>query len=224
MIKTTILVMAHGAVLPTIERHEKYWTRWGDVTYLTAFNDGIPGNRGLQFSYGPPEHHGFESNRRVLYGLKQATQGMPTNIILMEYDCLILGNDKSWLKQVPKDAIWCPAFNDTRVTRGFVGTTFCHPPVVMNTKMACHLVHALEEIGPGVEFGFWDRYVGYACEQYQIPIQNMWTSGECFARNPIEGEYVDQACEAVKLGARFIHGVKDEATLRRIESCVPASL
>lgn len=222
--KNTILVMAHGKVLPTIERHEKYWTRWGDVTYVTSVNDGIPGSRGLQWAYGPPEHHGFECNRRVMLALKQATQGFPTNIILLEYDCLILGQDKSWLKMVPRDAVWCPAFSDTRATRGFVGTTFCHPPLVMNCRTACHLVEAMEKLGPACEAGFWDRFVGHVCEQYAIKIQNMWNTGDCFARNPIDGEYLDSACEAVSKGARFIHGIKDEPSLRRIEACVPVSL
>lgn len=219
--KTVLIVMAHRGVQATVDRHKKYWERWGDVIYLCGQDDCLRGEYGMQWAYGPAEHYGFASNRKVTMALRQAVDMAPTNIIFLEYDAIILGEDNKWLYEIPHDAIWCPRFGDTRPNRGFVGTQFLHPPLVMRTKMASKLVRAMEEIGPAVEQGFHDRFTGYACEQFGIPVQDMWAQGLTFARNPIEGHYVDEACEAVKRGAIFLHGVKDEHTLRRIEECIP---
>ncbi len=218
---TLVVVMAHDGVRATVERHKGYWEKWGDVVYLCGMADPLQGCQyGLQWVYGPPQHYGYESNQKVLLGLKQALMGLPSTIVFIEYDAVILGNDASWIKKRPEDAVWCPSFRDTRPERGFTGTTFCHPPLVMSHKTASHLVAAMEKLGAGVEQGFWDRYVGLACERYGIKIRNMWDDGMCYAANPIHGGHIDAACDAVANGARFIHGIKDEQTLRRLESCV----
>lgn len=219
--RNLIVVMAHGGAAATVERHKKYWEPWGEVVYLVPANDTLPGDRGIQWAYGVSQHAGFEVNRKVLLGLQQAVKRLPDNIIFLEYDAFILGNDNSWLYKIPDDTIWCPAFRDIRDNRGFVGTTFTHPPLVMGIKVAGKLIRAMEAVGVGVESGFWDRYVGLVCEQYGIKIQNMWDEKLCYARNPIEGQYLDAACDAVRNGAIFIHGIKDEPSLRRIEQCVP---
>jgi hypothetical protein len=221
MIKNTVIVLAFEGAKGTVERHRKYWEAQGDVVYVCGQGDALQGEYGLQWVYGPAEHHGFASNRKVLLALKQAIQGFPTNVLLMEHDAFILKPFKEWGHAIPTDAIWCPSFSDTRPNRGFVGTRFCHPPIIMNHRMACRLVSAMEALGPACEDGFFDRYIGLACDQHGIKVQDMWAEGLCYARNPIEGHYLDEACEAVKKSAIFIHGIHTEDNLRRIEASIP---
>jgi hypothetical protein len=212
------VVMAHREAQAAVNRHKKYWHACGDVVYVTPLNSPLPDSSLPFVEFNMAQHAGFEANSRVISALRWAINQPYGFIAFHEYDSFMLEPPSSL--PFPGE-IWAPAFRDTREERGFVGTTFTHPPLFMGRATCIELVSALDRVTPHAERGFWDRMVGLAIEQTpSIKLVNMWEGGRCFAKNPIEGSTVEEACAAVRHGARWIHGIKTPEALVAIESAL----
>jgi hypothetical protein len=212
-----VVVMAHSDARGAVERHKKYWEACGRVVYLVPTDAELPSIEAEQWRARPRAHVGPDAILRVVDGLERASKEPHPYILFCEYDAVVLDPPKF---RPINGEVMAPAFGDTREERGFEGTLYCHPPLFLNRKTAAVLVDELKKYGPGVERGFWDRAVGLAIERSQgrLRCTDLWARGACFACNPIDERNLETACEAVRTGATFIHGVKTEFTLNALEA------
>ena len=216
--KDLIIVMAHGKVAPLVAALECYWKPLGHLVYLTPENDTLPGRDAIGLHYGPACHAGVVANRRVLLAFAFALDYGAERMGFFEYDAISL---VPRLPDFPEERIGGNAFRETRSDSGFAGTTFTHPPIIAHRAALAKLVDSMRRLGPDVEHGFWDRYVGYACERGGIPVHNFQDHNQGFGRNPIDRTNLADAKAAVARGATLIHGIKDQWTLNEILSARP---
>lgn len=216
--KDLIIVMAHGKVAPLVAVLEQYWKPLGHLVYLTPNNDALPGRDAIQWSYGRSEHASPAVNAKVLRAFEAALDYGAERMGFFEYDAISL---LPTLPDFPEECIGGNAFRETRSHSGFAGTTFTHPPIIARRTALAKLVDSMRKLGPDVEHGFWDRYVGYACEHAGIPVHNFQGHDQGFGRNPIDRTNLADAKAAVARGATLIHGIKDQWTLNEILSARP---
>lgn len=218
--KDLIIVMTHGKAAQTTVRHEPYWKQLGHLVYLTPENDPLPGRDAIGLHYGRSEHASSAVNRKVLRAFEFALDFGAERMAFFEYDAICLGKA---LPDMPDDAIGGNVFRDLRKDSGFAGTYFSHPPIVAKRKGLSALVDWMRKLTPEVEHGFWDRYVGYACERGRIPLHDFQKHNQGFGRNPIDQSNLAEAKAAVAAGATLIHGIKDQWILSEILSAKPRS-
>ena len=218
--KDLIIVMTHGKAAQTTARHEPYWKQLGHLVYLTPENDPLPGRDAIGLHYGRSEHASSAVNRKVLRAFEFALDFGAERMAFFEYDAICLGPT---LPDFPEEAIGGNAFRDLRKDSGFAGTTFTHPPIIAHRKVLTALVDAMRKLTPEVEHGFWDRYVGYACEHGKVPLHNFQAHNQGFGRNPIDQSNIADAKAAVAAGATLIHGIKDQWILSEILAAIPRS-
>lgn len=215
--KTLTLVMAHAEAQQTVERHTPIWLSEGSTLMFTCPQDSMIRHYLPVVGIGRRCHHGPDSIWRFRHILEFMLQTNFDWYILHEYDSLILESVPGILTFTSEDKLherlFCNLF--TADQPQFKGHFFTHPPLSMSRKVLERIVAQFERMSDTDEQSFWDRYLGYLCERFQIEMKN-YLNG--FARNTIEPHDLSAAAEARKAGACFFHGVKGEAALKAITS------
>jgi hypothetical protein len=215
---TIVFVMAHKDAQATFDRHVPFWNAHKrDVRVFCPVRCEVNTYHRLT-SWGSKCHHGPVANARFRIMLT-TMWGSPTtsnHFLFYEYDSLCLDPGFSpFDSETPgKPFIAGNIFsnNDPR----FKGSLFVHPPLAFNRQ---GLQAILSRCGAGklsdaAELGFWDRWLGLACNLAGVAPHDWGKSG--FSRNTIEPPHVEEAVLAVARGAVMVHGVKDAGVLNQL--------
>lgn len=215
---TLIVIMAHRDIQPTFDRHLYEWEKHGHDIVVYCPKDSIVDTHHRIWAFGPRGHHGADANKRfkeLIYMLALTTY---ERFMICEYDSYCLSPVLPFFRvDAFHDALLCGnVFRDDRPDRGFIGTTFIHPPLILTKSALSILVPALKALADECERGFWDRMLGLACEERGIPTLDFLRHGLGFSRNTIEAADIASMVAAVRKGAVMIHGVKDQEVHRRL--------
>jgi hypothetical protein len=210
--KPLTIIMAHKEVQETFDRHLPVWTKLNPELVVFCPLDSILDTRGHElWAFGRKSHHDAEANRRFKHLIVRTSRMIYNATMILEYDALAFE-----YPEILRESIGCNVFRDDRPERGFIGTTFAHPPLYMGYHANNMLCRELEKLPNDCEQGFWDRMLGLAIENGNIPTHNFLMHGQGFSRNTIEPHDIPACVEAVRNGATMIHGVKTEACFNAI--------
>jgi len=106
----------------------------------------------------------------------------------------------------------------------FKGSFYLHFPQLYS-RLACELVIGTIESSMSLdaEHGYTDRFLGLAVELSGVPVLDWKSMGLSYSHQDISKHphRVDECIAAVKAGALFSHGIKDEPSLARIMAVSP---
>jgi len=103
---------------------------------------------------------------------------------------------------MPLGCLLVPCYEQPR----FKAPAYCQPPIIFSRDGLHWLDQHADELNPGDEEGFFDRWLGRLIWMDLLPIWNL--GHKAFSRNTIEDADVPALVDAVEHGAIFIHGVK----------------
>lgn len=223
------VVLAHGAAQATIRRHLPFWTRsCGRVVVVVPNEQGfsLPGAEVIEAvddggAYSP------STNVRARHALAHALElGYPYTMLL-EYDSLAWGSipDRAVPEHGAMAACRWPNEPVSPIPgKEFISPFYLHFPHIY-TRLALELVvGTLEESVPDdAEHGYTDRYLGLGVHRSGVPVLDWKAMGLTYSwENISKHEHrVVECIHAVAGGALFSHGIKDEASLRRILAVSP---
>jgi hypothetical protein len=226
--KVVGLVLAHERAAEAVKRHLPYWLKVCSKVIIT-----IPEEQRLvidhpdvivlpivpnQSAYSP------ETSRRTHELMKASLEHPAEFYLLFEYDSLCWG-------PIPEEAIpydggvsACQWTNEARQPvpgKKFVSNIYLHFPQLYSRKGLQSMVDAISrDVSFDVEYGYGDRFLGYAAVAGQVPVKNLRTMGLSYSYENINSNVypkrVYECIEAVKRGVIFTHGIKDEETLKTI--------
>ena len=165
---------------------------------------------------GKRGHHSSEANGRFRKLLEALCKLDYDRHFIFEYDSLCV------IPEIPIDfrfGVHGISFLDERPSgsrENFEGKIFIHPPLAFTTETIAAVLEAMNDVPDKACNGFWDRWLGYACERGNIPVHCWRASGLGFSRNTILREHFPEACQAAGRGAVLFHGVKTAETLQSL--------
>lgn len=221
MVDTKTVIMAHAepAAEDAFNRHLPFWRRHSsDISVMCPLDSQV--KTGLPIMpIGTRGHNGPEANRRFKKLLEILTMMDYDRYVIFEYDSLCLSPDLP--QRVSEPGLWCNLFDEDQPTaRGFKGSHFTHPPLVMDKGTLRDIVRRGEQVSDEAERGFWDRWLGLVCELGSIPMRGYGRLG--FSKNTITESELPEAVKAVHGGAVMVHGVKSENVLNKLyAACYP---
>ena len=222
------VVLAHSAAAKVVASHLPLWLRTcSKVVVFTPNEQGfhLPGADVFCAvddggAYSP--HTSVRCRHALTYSLGL---GYPYTMLL-EYDAVTWG-------PIPDHAI--PPHGGVAACRWpnepvspvpgkvFASPFYLHFPQLY-TRLALELVvSAMEDMPADAEHGYTDRFVGLAVHRAGVPVKDWRAMGLCYSwENISRHEHrVVECIHAVANGALFSHGIKDEASLRRILEVAP---
>ena len=201
------IVMAHAEAQPVFDRHLRFWeqegTLWAMCPQDTVIRTPYP-----VMALGVRGHHNPASIHRFKQMVRVALQMDFDWYAIEEYDSFCLA------KEIPKQDGVILSNLFTANQPEFKGHYFLHPPLVCSRPVLSKIDDAMGRIGDDAEGSFWDRFLGYACERFNIEMRGYEKKG--FSRNTIEPYDIPAAVAARKAGVVCFHGVKSEAALNAI--------
>lgn len=215
MSDTLVIVMAHAGTEEACKRHLPYWQKEGTVMFYSPLDSVVNLGPEAVAMFGHKGHHSEWANKRFLEMLKIALRLDYERIVIQEYDSVSLVPSPGF----PESGIAGNVFRDTRPTRGFVGTTFIHPPLMMGMDTLISVIGVLQNQTDQEQF-MWDRWLGLAVERAGIESHDLQALGRGFSKNTIEGSDLILAQGAAARGAVCFHGVKSGMTFCAIERAV----
>lgn len=207
--------MAHAepAAEDTFNRHLVFWRRLGhDISVMCPSDSQV--KTGLPvMPIGTRCHNGPEANRRFRNLLEILAMTDYERYVIFEYDSICLS--PTLPNEIDGRGLWCNLFGeDQPAARGFLGSHFTHPPLVMDKETLRDIVRAGTDVPDEAERGFWDRWLGLVCERGCIPMRGYARLG--FSKNTIAEAELPEAVQAVRGGAVMIHGIKSENVLNKL--------
>lgn len=212
---TLLIVMAHSGSEAACLRHLPYWKSVStDIVFFSPLNSVVQMGGYMVWAWGSAGHHSIEANQRYLAVLVGALASRYDHFIITEYDGPVLGPLLDWPAD---DQLAGNVFRDTREDRGFVGTTFIHPPFFMSRKVMERIVQQLRGTGDQEQY-FYDRWLGLATERMGLLLMNLLETGEGYSQNTISEAHFLDAASAVSKGAVAVHGCKTAKCFEVLES------
>lgn len=225
------VVLAHGAAEATVRRHLPYWLKvcqqveiW--VPVGEAFPMHTPGASVVEAVPNGGAYSGATS-QRCFEALAGACESNFEFTALFEYDSLTWGPipDKAIPEHGEVAGIrWPNELKSPVPGKTFAGAFYLHFPQLYSRLGLELTVGAMREAMQFTdEHGYTDRYVGRAVELAGLPVKDWRAMGLAYSwENISRHEHrVAECVEAVRRGALFSHGIKDEASLRRILAVSP---
>lgn len=205
--------MAHKDAQDTFNRHFQFWQKLGDdimVVYPSDAKVDLPERgRCIPLEVGKASHTGIQSIVRFRTVLEQMNGAGYDRCAFFEYDAICLGGLPE--QRAP---IMAPVFRDNGPNRGFIGTMFCHPPLIFSRHGLAVLCEEIKQMPMTAEGSVWDRWFGLAVERTGLPVFDLLEAGLAFAENTIHpARYADLA-KAVRNGCHVFHGIKSPETLQ----------
>jgi hypothetical protein len=194
-----LVVFTYEGQNEMLDRHWKGYEKHFGEHILLSFPTDAPCPRG-GVCFNKSQHYGKELMERIYKTLRLVTM-MPYDMIYcIEGDSIILSKPP----EILSSGLHCFLWNNTE--NRFKAKHYPHWPWAANKPTLSAIVQLmrfrLEE-----EEGFPDRQMGLICEDNEIPM--IHRSDICYSRNRLDRpEYIEEAREAIKNGAMFIHGIK----------------
>jgi len=212
--KLLSLIMTHKEAEPTVLRHPHLWTKHtGEVLFISPVDSKMNiQNLFTELGIGFAEHHGEISAQRIINVFKFALQQDWTHLLLMEYDSFALALPK---EVMPEPGGVSAAVYSQNKPHKYRGKFYLHYPMLFTREGMQKVYDKLDTVKTKDRF-FSDRFIGRAVEYAKIPVNNLLIKKKAFSKNTILPEHYPKLRKAVKNGAVFFHGIKDEETLKII--------
>lgn len=210
---TLCIVMAHHGTEETCWRHLPFWrAHTSEVVFFCPADSVISGVGDTEqiWKAGYASHAGPMAIDRFRRMLGMAVNTGHSHFLIHEYDSIHFGP-----LPICDGFLGANRFGDDRPERGFKGTQYLHPPLMMSAEILRRVHDGFCRIENSAEGGFWDRVLGLICELDHIPVFDFMTAGIGFSHNTIEPGMYESAVEAFKNGAILFHGMKHDALFRR---------
>jgi hypothetical protein len=207
------MVLAHGGVRETVERHLPVWKQNHDRVIICSPADdplGIPGEWG--FVNGKSSRYAADTNERTRQALALASEMRPHFLTFCEYDALLWHWPESDVHMMGPDGVMGSRFESADPK--FKGKFYMHSPILFGPLAIEKVCKEMFKLPRDAEYGFGDRYFGLAIERAGIPVVNGHDHGLSYSQNHIEKQHWMDAGTKIEQGAVFTHGVKDEKTFR----------
>lgn len=224
------VVMAHGAVQATVERHLPYWLRVCDMVEVwVPEGEGfkLPGGVLVIEAVANGGAYSGATSERTTIAMGAASDHDPEFVMLLEYDAMVWGPISR--RRMPEHGhvaacCWPNEAQSPVPGKTFKGSFYLHFPHIYS-RLALELT--VGTIRQAMKFtdehGYTDRFLGRAVELAGVPVRDWRAEGLAYSWENISGHpgRVAECVEAVRGGALFSHGIKDEASLRRILAVSP---
>lgn len=212
---TLAIVLAHGKIAEACRRHEPVWRRHcGDLFYFTPVDDPLPAGF-RQYSVGKSGSYVPDTSLRCREALRFATLTGYKYVLLIEWDSLIFADIPT--KLLPfAGGVSAPLFTESEPGKKFKGKFYLHFPQLFTRSGAKAVVAAMDGMPLESEFGFTDRYVGYAVEQSGIPVLDLNPTGFACTHNEIDAAKLPEVLKQYAAGARWSHGIKSKETFQAL--------
>lgn len=234
--RSLVVVMVHKEAQEVYDRHLRFWEANSPDIVCFCPEDSIVNPHGHRiWAYGQRGHHNVWGNRRFKECINMAWNTTYQRVCVFEYDAICvqqnipvffewdlrqvtdgLGVGLASRKDFSHPYLAANVFRDNRPDRGFIGTTFTHPPLIFSRQGLDVIRPLLNALPDDAESFFWDRTLGLALENGGIEPFDLMKAGLGYAQNTIEVQHYASAHEAACKGAIFWHGVKSEGALEVI--------
>lgn len=185
-----------------IERHWPYWEKSGCDIQLVYPVDAPCKRPGL--ATGKSCHHGADLIMRILSGFEYALTAYRETYYFIEADSIVLGEVPETLTD-GLHGYYLPNDNEQR----FHAPTYPHYAHGMDRDTLEEILDDSIGCDPSEEEGYPDRFLGRICHENYIPMNNRVDL--MYSRNLLDQpKYVAGARDAIKHGALFIHGIKEQ--------------
>lgn len=215
MNQNLVVVFTQSKANDLVKRHYRYWEKGGcDILGVLSKDEDC---------YWPNENFIKSGIENGPLGNNYVVRFLETLHVLIgcftQYRCFcFIEADSIFTAPVPD---LFPHHLMTRLngykSEGFNASRFVHTPWYMDRSAALQILKygtRLQNIGM-TEKGFVDRWLGLILELYDIEWKDC--SDETYSQNTIDTpKKIQEAREAIKNGAWYIHGIKDSRTLQAI--------
>lgn len=203
MTPSTLILYARGCEADIVRLNRPTWEPFFEhIIILTPEDDPIPG--GIQ--HGKSGHVGPEAVERMNRGLREALRHECA--VLGEPDCLFFD-----FMDVEDGELVCSEVHPN-IDPQFTAESFPHSPLLATRNTFWSIMLALEYVE---EHGYGDRMIARACALAGIPLR-----GVGFSRNSLDTqETIQQGMQAVRNGAKCVHGCKDEMATNSLRCVGP---
>ena len=225
------VVLAHGAAEATVRRHLPYWLRvCRFVEIWVPTGEGFPLHTpGACVIEAIPNGGAYSAatSERCFTALAAARDHDHEFTMLLEYDAMVWGplRERAMPEHGEVAAIRFPNEATSPIPgKTFRGAFYLHFPHLYSSLALELVVGTMREAMHFTdEHGYTDRYVGRAVELAGVPVRDWRAAGLAYSWENISkhDHRVVECMDAVQAGALFSHGIKDEASLRRILAVSP---
>jgi hypothetical protein len=227
--KVTGIVLAHASAKETVKRHLPYWLKVCSRVLVVTPTDHVLGlNHPSVIEYPKVPNqtaYSVATSIRTHEAMKLALGEHPSDYyLLLEYDSLCWG-------PIPEHAVpyeggvsacqWTNEAVSPVPGKTFSSNIYLHFPQLYSQKGLKTVADAISNsVSYDLEHGYGDRFLGAAVIRSGVPIKNLRTMGLSYSYENISlskfPRRVTECIEAVKGGAIFTHGIKDQDTLKSI--------
>lgn len=219
------VVMAHAAAEATVRRHLPYWLRVCDLVEVW-----VPEGHGFKLPEGAivieaVENGGAYSaatSERTTIAMGAAMDHDHEFVMLLEYDAIVWGPIPARVLPEHGAVAACRWPNEPHSPvpgKTFKGAFYLHFPQLYS-RLALELTVGTirQSMTFTDEHGYTDRFLGRAVELAGVPVRDWRAEGLAYSYENISAHpgRVAECVEAVRRGVLFSHGIKDEASLRRV--------
>jgi len=218
-------VLVHKQAQETFDRHLPYWKAWTDKILVVTPEDSQIQTSEQQISHGKACHVGEEATKRMRWMFRWLEGTDFTEFIVHEYDSISFDRPSIFNSPDTNDAIQGNWFRGEEHP-DWLSESFVHPPLAFRRPALGALVAALGIIPDHAERGAWDRWLALAINKHNEQRTRIWipsygsngfgVCGSGFSHNTIHEDRYPELARAVRNGARFFHGIKQESALKVI--------
>lgn len=205
--KLFILVTAHGRAQVTFDRHLPFWLAHNpdELIICSPANDIVKAKGFWQLPAFEASHHGPESYKRLMFGLRHAFDCGADFYVLFEYDSLCLEPRLDFLP-----GFQCIVQRNPG-DREYATDTWPNFPVIMDHDTLGVLLGMARKFPDLQENGYQDRIMGALAAKAGIQLVEHQPKG--YSHNTILPDHLAEFQAALLTGATMIHGIKDRLTL-----------
>lgn len=207
-----LAIAARAAEAETLNRHWVYYCATGiPIIGVTPSDEPASFKEGVPVIYaGKAGHHGPDAIARLQNAYRALLQTPYMNFALLEYDCVIFREDIVFpVEGIMSNIMFSndPAFQEKK---------FPHGMWTMSRHTMSMLLRTMEEHPEVAESGMGDRYIAVIARLAGVPLLH---EPKSYSRNSLDKpEFIVQAREALKNGAKWIHGIKTKEQLDAVLS------
>lgn len=203
--------MAHKEAQDTFNRHFPLWYELGhDMLIACPEREAValtelrrPAVQITCLQVGKKEHTGIHSIVRFKTILEQMNGQGYDRYGFFEYDALCLGALPTGMGDIAGNV-----FRDNSPNRGFVGTSFVHPPLIFTAHGLNKIVGEMQGMALSDEKSTWDRWFGLCTERLGMPVYDLLQNGLGYSMNTITPDKHEELFKVIREGCLLVHGVK----------------
>lgn len=208
--KITTTVFAHGGAIETAKRHYPIWKKNSDnISIISPVDNPCILDDVNCLTNSKSQHHGYDSLKRQLFGLKSALSYDSDYYVFLEYDAIMLQRPQ------PRPIIQGNLFNEhiflNRLAEPMSqGLCFLHFPWIFPSNVLKFFTESVEVKED--DYPVTDGWMAQKIMDLSLNIHNTHYK-EGYSQNTIEPKHFNELLTAIQNGAYAFHGIKEQETL-----------